>query len=160
MHASARQGSLREAPLRYPGLLLSREERTAESLWTSLRYFNLYRVALATLFLSITLVYEEAFTLGSHALHLFRYVSVAYLVAAIGFQAVMHNVRDQFNLQLTLHVGLDIAAITLLMYASGGMRSGLGVMLLVSVTGAAIVAPRRLTFLYAALATIALLLEQ
>jgi two-component system sensor histidine kinase PilS (NtrC family) len=33
-------------------------------------------------------------------------------------------------------------------------------MLLISLTGAAIVAPRRLTFLYAALATIALLLEQ
>ena len=51
-------------------------------------------------------------------------------------------------------------AITLLMYASGGIRSGLGVMLLISLTGAAIVAPRRLAFLYAALATIALLLEQ
>src|SRR2546428_6532936 len=46
------------------------------------------------------------------------------------------------------------------MYASGGIRSGLGVMLLISLTGAAIVAPRRLSFLYAALATIALLLEQ
>ena len=33
-------------------------------------------------------------------------------------------------------------------------------MLLISLTGAAIVAPRRLTYLYAALATIALLLEQ
>ena len=40
------------------------------------------------------------------------------------------------------------------------MRSGLGVMLLISLIGAAIVAPRRLSFLYAALATIALLLEQ
>ena len=55
---------------------------------------------------------------------------------------------------------LDMLAITLLMYASGGIRSGLGVMLLISLAGAAIVAPRRLTLLYAALATIALLLEQ
>ena len=46
------------------------------------------------------------------------------------------------------------------MYASGGIRSGLGVMLLISLTGAAIVAPRRLALLYAALAAIALLLEQ
>jgi len=42
------------------------------------------------------------------------------------------------------------------MNASGGFRSGLGVMLVVSLIGAAIVAPRRLSFLYAALATIAL----
>ena len=76
------------------------------------------------------------------------------------FHGVLRDLRDKFELQLTLHVGLDIVAITLLMYASGGIRSGLGVMLLISLTGAAIVAPRRLTFLYAALATIALLLEQ
>src|SRR5207302_7056398 len=46
------------------------------------------------------------------------------------------------------------------MNASGGVRSGLGVMLVISLIGAAIVAPRRLSYLYAALATIALLLEQ
>jgi two-component system sensor histidine kinase PilS (NtrC family) len=48
----------------------------------------------------------------------------------------------------------------LLMYASGGIRSGLGVMLVISLIGAAIVAQPRLSFLYAAVATIALLLEQ
>jgi hypothetical protein len=31
------------------------------------------------------------------------------------------------------------------MYASGGFRSGLGVMLLIALTAASIVAPRRLT---------------
>ncbi|MGH8745915.1 MAG: sensor histidine kinase, partial [Burkholderiales bacterium] len=65
-----------------------------------------------------------------------------------------------FNLQLSIEVCVDIAAITLLMYASGGVRSGLGVMLLITLTGAALVAPRRLTLLYASLASIALLLEQ
>src|SRR5260221_6344957 len=46
------------------------------------------------------------------------------------------------------------------MNASGGGRSGLGVMLVLSLLGAAIVAPRRLSFLYAAIATMALLLDQ
>jgi two-component system, NtrC family, sensor histidine kinase PilS len=46
------------------------------------------------------------------------------------------------------------------MYASGGVRSGLGVILLISLIVAALVAPRRLTLLFAALATIAVLLEQ
>jgi len=73
---------------------------------------------------------------------------------------VLRRMRRHFNLQLSLHVGVDLVAITLLMNASGGIRSGLGVMLVVSLIGAAIVAPRRLSFLYAALATIALLVEQ
>jgi len=73
---------------------------------------------------------------------------------------VLRNLRDLFNLQISAHVALDIVAITLLMFASGGIRSGLGVMLLIAITGAALVAPRRLAMLYAALAAIALLLEQ
>jgi len=140
--------------------LFSAGERTPDSFWTSLRYFNLYRIIVALLFLGSTLIYDEALSLGSQSLELFRYVSAAYVLVGLGFQAVLRNLRDRFNLQLSLQVCVDIVAITLLMYASGGVRSGLGVMLPITLTGAALVAPRRLTFLYAALATIALLLEQ
>jgi two-component system sensor histidine kinase PilS (NtrC family) len=149
-----------EAPVRYPELFAPPQERTPESFWTSLRYFNLYRVAVATLFLTVSLIYADALNFGSHSSQLFRYTCLAYLVGAIGFHALLRNLRDLFNAQLSLHVALDIVAITLLMYASGGIRSGLGVMLVISLTGAAIVAPRRLALLYAALAAIALLLEQ
>lgn len=149
-----------EASVRYPELFLAPEERIPDSFWISLRYFNLYRLALAALFLGTTLVYDDALNLGSHNLELFRYVAAGYLFFGIVFHGVLRDLRDKFELQLTVHACLDIAAVTFLMYASGGVRSGLGVMLLISLIGAAIVAPRRLSFLYAALATIALLLEQ
>jgi two-component system sensor histidine kinase PilS (NtrC family) len=144
----------------FPQLVLAPEERIPESFWISLRYFNLYRLALAALFLATSLVYEDALNLGAYNLDLFRYVAAGYLFFGVVFQGVLRDLRDKFELQLTLHACLDIVAITLLMYASGGVRSGLGVMLLIALIGAAIVAPRRLSFLYAALATIALLLEQ
>ena len=54
----------------------------------------------------------------------------------------------------------DIVATVLLMYASGGFRSGLGVMLLISLAAASLVSRGRLMLFYAALATIAVLLEQ
>jgi two-component system, NtrC family, sensor histidine kinase PilS len=135
-------------------------DRTPESFWISLRYFNLYRIVVAALFLGSTLIYDDALSLGSQSLELFRYVSGGYLFLGIVFHGVLRNLRDKFNLQLSLQVFVDIVALTILMYASGGVRSGLGVMLLISLTAAALVAPRRLTFLYAALAAIALLLEQ
>jgi two-component system, NtrC family, sensor histidine kinase PilS len=147
-----------EAP-RYAGLF-GRDERTPESFWISLRYFNIYRMAVAALFLGITLFYGDSLNLGSYQLNVFRVVSAAYLMAGVVFQSLMRYLRDLFNLQLSLHTGADIFAITLLMYASGGIHSGLGVMLLIALTGAALVAPRRLALLYAALAAIALLLEQ
>jgi two-component system, NtrC family, sensor histidine kinase PilS len=149
-----------QAPLRYPELFLAPRERTPESFWISLGYFNLYRVALATLFLTLSVVYGDALNLGSQSLALFRYTCVAYLAAGVVLHIPLRRAREMFNVQLSLHAGVDILAITLLMYASGGIRSGLGVMLVVSLIAAAIVAPRRLVFLYAALATIALLMEQ
>jgi two-component system sensor histidine kinase PilS (NtrC family) len=143
---------------RYSALFVG-PEKTPEAFWISLRYFNLYRIAVAALFLTLTIVYGGALNLGAHQLDFFRFVAATYLVLGIALHAVLRNLRDYFNEQLTLHAGLDVLAITLLMYASGGIRSGLGVMLLIALTGAAIVAPRRLNLLYASLATIALLLE-
>jgi two-component system sensor histidine kinase PilS (NtrC family) len=148
-----------DSAARYSSLFV-RPERTPESFWISLRYFNLYRIAIAALFLGLTVAYGDALALGSHRLDLFRFVAAAYLIAGVVVQVVLRNLRELFNQQLTLQAGIDILAITLLMYASGGIRSGLGVMLLISLTGAAIVAPQRLNLLYAAMATIALLLEQ
>jgi two-component system, NtrC family, sensor histidine kinase PilS len=140
--------------------LFGRDVRTPDSFWTSLRYFNIYRMAVAALFLGITLFYGDALNLGSYRLTFFRAVCVAYFTLSVVFHSLLRNLRDLFNVQLSLHLALDILAITLLMYASGGMSSGLGVMLLIALTGAALVAPRTLALLYAALAAIALLLEQ
>ncbi len=146
------------APL--PALQPPAGERVPDSFWVSLRYFNVYRIAVVAVFLGTALFYHDELPLGQHSLPLFLYACGAYLLVACVFQAEMFLLRERFNLQLSLHVFADIAAITVLMYASGGMKSGLGVMLLISLTGAALVAPQRLTYLYAALAAIAILLEQ
>ena len=86
-----------EAPVRYAALFLS-PERTPENYWISLRYFNLYRIALAALFLGISLAYGEL-NLGSHNLALFRGVSAAYLVLGVAFDAVLRNHRENFNMR-------------------------------------------------------------
>ncbi len=140
--------------------LFAREDRPPDSFWISLRYFNLYRIAVALVFLGSTYFAYEPISFGAHDLRLFRAVCVGYLVLGIALQVVVRSVPERFNLQLSAHALLDVITIPLLMYASGGMRSGLGVMLLISLTGAGLVAPLRLNFLYAALATIAVLLEE
>ena len=48
----------------------------------------------------------------------------------------------------------------MLMYASGGVRSGLGVMLLVSLAAAGLITRGRLAYFHAAIAALAVLLEQ
>jgi len=131
-----------------------------ESFWGSLRYFNLYRAAVAAVFLVGVLAYPETLNLGSHDVVVFKYVCAIYLGLAGIFHVVQRRWRVYFNAQLTLHVMTDVLALVLLIYASGGIRSGLGIMLLVSLAGAALVSRGTLMLFYAALASIAVLLEQ
>jgi two-component system, NtrC family, sensor histidine kinase PilS len=136
------------------------QEAVAESFWVSLKYFNFYRIAVAAMFLLAAMIYGDAISLGSHDLVAFTYTSITYLALAVVFHVVLRKVPAYFNLQLTLHLATDIVAVAVLTYASGGFRSGLGVMLLISLAGAALVSRGTLMLFYAALASIAVLLEQ
>jgi len=128
------------------------------SYWTSLSYFNIYRIAIAVLFLSFGKKFGAALDFGSENPRLFLVVAIAYLALGLVFQALI-RVRGSFNAHLSAHVITDIAAITLLAHASGGSASNLTLMLLVSLAGAALVSQGRMILFYAAVATIAVLLE-
>jgi len=131
-----------------------------DSFWVSLSYFNVYRMLLAGVFLASVLIFGDGLNFGSHNLAQFRYVSGVYLLLAVAYQVLLEKTRRHFNFQLSLHVVTDIVATALLMNASEGFRSGLGVMLLISLAAAALVSRGALMLFYAALATIAILLEQ
>lgn len=134
---------------------------TSESLWRSLAYFNYYRLALAAVFLAVGLFlggFDQS--IASRDRGLFLWANVAYFVAALGFVASHRRLPLSFNGLVSLQVAVDIIALTLLLHGGGGQKSGLGVMLLVVLAGAGLVGQGRLALFYAALATIAVLLEQ
>jgi two-component system sensor histidine kinase PilS (NtrC family) len=135
-------------------------EQQPDSFWVSLRYFNIYRLLVAGMFLLSVLVFDDTLNFGTYSLSRFTYVSMGYLVLAAAYQVILARYRLYFDLQLSLQVVTDIVATVLLMNASSGMRSGLGVMLLISLAAAALVTRRKLMLFYAALASIAVLLEQ
>lgn len=127
--------------------------------WRPLLWFNLLRLGSSGLLLGLSLLEPPLKPLGSTDPQLYRYAAVAYLLsAALGPLALVAR-WPRFNLQTTLLVGADIAALTLLMHASGGLGSGLGTLLLVVVAGGGLLVSGRLAFLYAALAALAVLAE-
>lgn len=130
------------------------------SVWASFNYFNIYRLIVASVFLLVVALYPRTIGLGSQNLWLFIWTSLAYWLLAIFFYAALKKLHLGFNLLLTLQVMVDILAITLMMYASGGEKSGLAVMLLVVLAGAGLVGQGRQTLFYAAVATVAVLIEQ
>lgn len=130
----------------------------SETHWSSLRYLNLYRFVLAGLLFvaSAGVSPENSFFLAEFSrLHIS--VSALYLLATAVAVMPLHRYRRHFNWQLTAHTLLDIAVFTVLMYAGGGLRSGFGALLLVSLAGAGLVGQGRLVLFYAAVATLAVL---
>jgi two-component system sensor histidine kinase PilS (NtrC family) len=131
-----------------------------DSVWVSFGYFSLYRLIVATVFFLSVLLLGRAINLGSEHPVLFAWVGLVYWLLAIFFYAGFRKLRLDLNTQLTLQVVCDIAALTLMMYASGGPKSGLAIMLLIVLAGAGLVGQGRLVVLYAALASVAVLAEQ
>lgn len=136
------------------------ERETLDSLWRSLRFFSIYRLAIALLFLVAVFVFGDVLTLGAQDFHLFRGIAIAYLLLAAVFLVTLSRRPHHVDLPLSIHVATDILALTLMMFASGGQKSGIAILLLVVVAGAGLVGQGRMTLFYAALASVAVLLEE
>lgn len=130
-------------------------------IWRLLKLLNVYRTVIAALFVMLPLVGYELKSLGSGTPEMFLAISLAYLIFSILSTVSIHWRWPRFSVQVYGQVLVDIAAITLLMHASGGVESGLGMLLLVSVAGGSMLMPGRITAIFfAAAATLAVLAEQ
>ena len=130
----------------------------SEQFWRSLFYFNVYRLLVALLLLLSVAIWGSSLWFGSRDLALFVATDVAYVIFSIAC-FVLISARRHFNLQLTLQVAADVVFIVLLIYASSGISSGLGLLLLTTLAGAGLISRGRLTLFFAALASIGVLLE-
>ncbi|MBI2306635.1 MAG: PAS domain-containing protein [Rhodocyclales bacterium] len=129
--------------------------------WKSLRYFNLYRFVLAALLFVAAAgspLQGAVFVSAISRWHLA--LTGGYLLLTLLSVMSLHRVRSHFNLQLTAQVLLDVFVLTALMYAGGGLRSGFGWLLLVSLAGAGLVGQGRLVLFFAATATLAVLASE
>ena len=124
---------------------------THATFWRSLQ-------TLATTRVAIVLVLLVYLVLGSQvsvdAQRLYRETCMAYLIGAGVFAMLAWYRRRHFLLQLGAQVALDLAVISMLYVAAGGMRNSLAVLYLFPLAGAAILAPRLLALFAAALATL------
>ena len=127
--------------------------------WRSLSYFNLYRLTLAGLLALLAGAFGTSLSLGAEHPPLFFGTSVAYLVAVLLSFIPLHYRWPRFSRQLALQIGVDISVLTVLSYASGGIYSNVGLLLLVSLAAAGLISRGKITLFFASLASIAALLE-
>lgn len=128
--------------------------------WRPLLYFNLYRIGLLVIMLLLSSTHSLPIPLGISDPELFDRTLLLYLFASLFITFTLAVERPGFNVQLHFQLGIDIVFITLLMHASGGVSSGVVMLLVISVANHSALASGQMPSLFAALATIALMLEQ
>lgn len=139
--------------IRWPAL--STQART--TFWRSLQALNVTRIVIGLvllLYLAFDVRDGRAATDPAYARTCF-----AYFGAAVGFGLLTTFWKRRFPLQLACQVAVDLVAISLLYLAAGGVRSGLGILYLFPLAGAAILAPLVLALFSASIAAIFILLE-
>lgn len=127
------------------------------SYWRTLHYLNLYRLTLGGVFLAVNLLSSGPPLLGQENPALFFLYSIIYLgLAALAIVTVGLR-KPRFEWQVSFQILADIVLIVLMMSVSGGVRSGLGLLLIVSLVSSGLISRGRLVMLHAALATVAVL---
>jgi len=126
--------------------------------WRSLYLFNGYRLIIALLLLTVVAVFGNSLTLGSQNAALFVYAAAAYLLFSMAC-FILVSARRRFIVQVALQTGSDILFIGILTFASGGISSGLPLLLLTSLAATGLITRGRMTLFFAALASIMVLLE-
>ncbi|HPU51195.1 MAG TPA: ATP-binding protein [Burkholderiaceae bacterium] len=131
-----------------------------ESFWTSLRFLAISRLVLVLLLLTVVVLNDNGQAAGEgFARRDFIGIGSAYLAAALAFLTTVNRLRPWFHVQLVVHVLTDLLALVALMHAAGGGRSGVGVLMIGAVAGAAVLCVPRMAAFFAALATLLLLGE-
>ncbi|NOS96233.1 MAG: sensor histidine kinase [Methylotenera sp.] len=126
----------------------------------AIRIINIFRFILSLVFISFYFYVEKSNWLDSENAPLFFSVSLAYGLFSFTLIAITPFKSKALTYFHPLQIVIDIIFVILMMYAAGGIQSGLGLLLIITIVTASLVSNGRLSLFYAAVATIGLLLEQ
>jgi two-component system sensor histidine kinase PilS (NtrC family) len=128
--------------------------------WGPLNFLNLYRLLVSGLFVTFYFTGNPFPQLASHNIYLFYGASGSYLISALIFGMMIRLRTPAFNIQIHTQILSDIIFITLIMHASGGVQSGLGTLIIISIAGGSIVIRSRHSLLFASIASLVILFEE
>lgn len=128
--------------------------------WRLLALLNLFRTGIAAGFCLLYLSDHLLSPLGSLHPVVFFKASLIYFVFGLMLWILITTRTLAFNLLVYAGAIIDTLSVTTLMYTSGGIESGLGVLLIVTISTSGIVVSQRATLALAAFATLVLLTQQ
>ncbi|MCB5185597.1 sensor histidine kinase [Methylobacillus gramineus] len=135
-------------------------EQPDRRFWRPMALFGGYRIILCGIFIVSYLLLRENRVWVNYNDTLYLSTTSAYLAFSLLAIGLIVLRTPSFRVQLSFQSLADIGFIIVLMYASGGIKSGLGLLLIVTIAAASLISQGRLALFYAAVASIGLLLEQ
>lgn len=132
----------------------------AEQAWTLLKVFLTYRFLLACLFMFLLYGLADSSVLTLYYHELFIYSSQSYLLLTVLSTILITWRVASYAWHAQLLIFTDIIILTLLMHACGGVKSGIGILIAVSIASGGLLIGGRCAMLFAAIASLAVLSEQ
>jgi two-component system sensor histidine kinase PilS (NtrC family) len=136
--------------------------RSSPDAWYRLRLFNYFRGLLSLFFITIYLNgwLLELVPSGYAHPELFITTSAIYLAASLFFITGISRRKPGLDLQVIIHTLVDITCIIILMHATGGIRTGLGMLLIITISMASLFLHKQITILFAAVTALTIIAEQ
>ncbi|GAB4392415.1 MAG: two-component system sensor histidine kinase PilS [Gammaproteobacteria bacterium] len=129
------------------------------SSWRILQIFNGYRLGLALFLLGLYSFDVSSLHLGEDYPRLFSIAIGCYVLLAMLAMLLTYQRVGLFRIQATLLCWLDIIMLLLMIHASGGIISGLGILINIVIAGASLLLVGKLPWVLAAIASLILLFE-
>jgi len=143
-----------------PSVATSDKALITPQLWRSLYYFNLYRMVLAGVLLTVVSLRSDSTVLGGEWPQLFLAAAISMALMSVVNLLTISLGKPDFTVQARLQFLIDLLLLILLMHSSGGIGSGVGLLLVVTVAGSGVVHNGRQSLFFAAVASLLVLLEQ
>lgn len=137
----------------------SKDTLSAANSWRPLQLFNLYRLLLGLGLCSLLLLNDRHDVFAKIEPAPFTLIAIGYLLSSLGFLITIYQRWPNYGKQVNIQVITDILAISLLAQFGGGFGNDIGVLLAVSVAGGSVLSAGRTALFFAALASVAVLLE-
>lgn len=133
---------------------------SVELSWRVLQLLNLFRLLVPIVLLAVYALSGPPRIVGGSDPDLFLTVTGAYFVVAIGLIGLLKSRWAGFAWQAYVPFAIDVVALALIVYSSGGAESGLPLLMLVPVGAISLLGSPRRALLVAAGASIAVLVQQ
>jgi two-component system sensor histidine kinase PilS (NtrC family) len=128
--------------------------------WRVIGLLNLYRLLVPLTLIAMQIFARPAWGLATARPSLFLAACIAYFTAAVLLLIARRLHWSSLRIVALVNASVDAVAIGFILYASGGVTSGLAILLVLPVLALTVMADRRDALLIAAVAALAVLVQQ